>query len=145
MSDTLVRYLNRHIVSVVSSMPGYAGYLPGGIHRQVAPPNTAYPFLTMELAGGNDKYPLDTVGLQVVSGGLLILLKVHDLTADETNSAAAYLAVTAALSGGNNSGISGAYCTGREETPVDLPVVDGDNVYQQIGGTWRYWIDPITP
>lgn len=143
--DLKTRYLNRHIASLVIAMPSYATLLPGGIHRQIAPPNTAYPFMSMDYQGGVDKLPLNTVGLAVVSGGILLLLKVHDQSQDESDASNAYIAVCAALTAGNNLGTSGAYCCGNEETPVDLPNVVGDQVFQQIGGTWRYWVDPILP
>lgn len=140
MNQTLVRYGNIHIVTAVMAMANQASLLPGGIYRSVAPEGTPYPFAVMTYAGGSDKL---TIGDHIVGGGLLFQVKVVDKSSDDAPATNAYLAIQAAIYAANNSSVSGAYIAGQEETPLDLPVTEKDQLFQQIGGLWRFWIDPV--
>ena len=139
MTIPLTQYANIHIVSAVSGMAGFGTLLPGGIHRNVGPENIPYPFAVMSFTGGSD-----TLGFSVglIGGGLLYQIKIVDLGFDESRCTAAYAAVTDALNAANGSGVSGANVSGQEESPFDLPVTEQDRTYQQIGGNWRFWVDP---
>jgi len=139
MSTPLTHYANAHIVSAVANMAGFAALLPGGIHRNIGPENIPYPFAVMSFTGGSDTLAF-SIGL--VGGGLLYQIKVVDSGFDESRCTAAYAAITDALNGANGSGVSGAIVSGQEESPFDLPVTEQDRTYQQIGGNWRFWIDP---
>lgn len=136
----LTQFANAHIAGAIVSMPSFPSLLPGGIHRGVGPEGIAYPFAVMSYAGGADKNAFSS-GL--IGGGLLYQIKVMDRGQDESRAADAYAAITAALNAANNSSISGAYVSGQEESPLDLPVTERDQLYQQIGGNWRFWIDPV--
>jgi hypothetical protein len=81
-------------------------------------------------------------GPAIIGGGLLYQIKVIDMGHDESRAVAAYEAISAALQAANNSAVSGAVVSGQEESPLDLPVTENDQLYQQIGGNWRFWIDP---
>lgn len=140
MAQTLTRFANIHIVSAVMAMTNRASLLPGGIHRTMAPEGTPYPFAVMTYAGGSDKL---SIGDHIVGGGLLFQVKVVDRTADESAATAAYLGIQEALYAANNSSVSGAYVAGQEETPLDLPITEKDQQFQQIGSLWRFWIDPV--
>jgi len=137
----LTEYANTHIAFHVINMPSFATLLPGGIHRGVGPEGIAYPFAVMSYAGGSDKYAL-TEGVGI-GGGLVYQIKVVDIGLDESDAANAYEAISTALLAANSSNASGAYVAGQEESPLDLPVTEQDQTYQQIGGTWRFWIDPV--
>ncbi len=136
----LTEFANIHIAYTVINMPSYGALLPGGIHRGVGPEGIAYPFAVMTYAGGADKFAL-TEGM-AIGGGLVYQIKVVDMGLDESKAANAYEAIANALYAANNSSASGAYVTGQEEAPLDLPITERDQTFQQIGATWRFWIDP---
>ena len=136
----LTEYANIHIAFTVINMPLYDSLLPGGIHRGVGPEGIQYPFAVMTYSGGSDKFAL-TEGV-AVGGGLVYQIKVVDIGLDESKAANAYEAISMALIAANNSNASGAYVVGQEEAPLDLPITERDQTFQQIGGSWRFWIDP---
>jgi hypothetical protein len=141
-ADYLPSYANAHIAIAIVNMPGFAGLLPGGIHRNVGPPGIAYPFAVMAHAGGGNALAMNT-GESLVGGGLLYQIKVLVKGHDETPAVNAYVAMADALKAANNSTASGAVVAGQEESPLDLPVTENDQLYQQIGGNWRFWVDPV--
>lgn len=141
-TEYLPSFANAHIASAVVNMPSFGALLPGGIHRGVGPENIPYPFAVMAFASGVNGLALN-VGEQIIGGSLLYQIKVLDTGHDESRAVAAYEAIKAALLNANNSAVSGAVVSGQEETPLDLPVTERDTLYQQIGGTWRFWIDPV--
>jgi hypothetical protein len=136
----LTQYARAHIAGTIVGMPLSSVKLPGGIHGGVAPEETAYPFAVMSYAGGAD---INSFSSGLIGGGLLYQIKVVDIGGDEAKAATAYAAIAAALVAANNSPISGAYVAGQEESPFDLPLSERDQTFQQIGGNWRFWVDPI--
>lgn len=141
-ANYLPSYANAHIASAIVNMPNFATLLPGGIHRNLGPENTPYPFAVMTHAGGGNALAMNT-GESLIAGGLLYQLKVIDTGHDETRAVNAYVAMAAALKAANNSMASGAVVAGQEESPLDLPVTEQDQLFQQIGGNWRFWVDPV--
>lgn len=136
----LTQFANAHIASAVVNMPSFATLLPGGIHRAIGPENIAYPFAVMSYAGGADT---NSFSAGVIGGGLVYQIKVIDRGHDESRAAEAYAAISEALISENNSGASGAFISGQEELPLDLPITEKDQLFQQIGGQWRFWVDPV--
>lgn len=141
--NPLSYFLTKHILLTVRTMAGYGSALPGGVYKGVGPDNIPYPFAVFAYVSGSDKLALNSGSLVANGGGLLYQIKVVDQGYDEGAAVAAYNAIQVALKAANNTAGSGAYVTGQEEAPVDLPVTERDQVFQQIGGIWRFWVDPL--
>ena len=137
----------KHIVAVVRQMPDFATLLPGGIHRHVAPASATYPHLVMAYATGTD--------VQGFSGGFIgtgmdMLVKVIDKSNSAENAQGVFDAVESALLEHNGENMLirpgvfvGAFVTFDRLSPLDLPVVENDVIYQQIGRMFRVFVDNV--
>lgn len=144
MSLPLTDYVTLHLLATVRAIPMLGTVLPGGFYKAVGPNDIPYPFGVYSYSSGADKLAFNTNPIAVNGGGLLYQIKVIDRGYDEAKAVSGYAAIVAALKGANNSGASGAYVSAQEETPVDIPVFERDQMFQQIGGVWRFWVDPIS-
>ena len=130
--------VNRFIVAALKAQGDYASKLPGGIHNGSAPDKTAYPFLVFSHAGGNDTL---AVGVGIIGAGMVYLLKVIDR--NESDATADTVAEWAenALHSNNGLPVGGGWVYCQKETPFNLPTVEEDIKFQQVGGTFRFWAD----
>lgn len=136
-------YANRHITRVLEAHPDFATKLPGGIHRGVAPAQTASPFLIFAYSAGNDTLFINSQYHDSVAGsGLIYLIKVQD-EGNTSGTRASNVAewVEETLLAANGSNISGAYVYGQRIGPFSLPSPEGDSITQQEGATFRFWVD----
>lgn len=137
----------KHIVAIVRQMPDYGTLIPGGIHRQVAPPSASYPHLVMAYATGTD---VQGFSGGFVGSGMNLLVKVVDKSNSAETAQGAFDAVESALLARNGENVTirpgvdvGAFVTVDRLSPFDLPVVENDVIYQQVGRMFRVFVDNV--
>lgn len=135
-----VDYINKHIVSIISNAANYATNLPGGVWKAVAPNDITGRHLVFAYAGGQDVLAF---GGGYVGAGMEILLKVIDASPSDVNANVAFNWVESTLLGSNGSAVSGAYVWLDKLLPFELPIVEDDIIYQQVGRTFKAFVDPL--
>lgn len=133
-------YVHKHVVSVLKAATGYATQLPGGIWRNIAPAKVTGRHLIMAYSGGLD---VNAFSGGYVGAGMQLLLKVIDASESEINAVAAHDWLEAALQANNGSSVSGAYVYLDKLMPFNLPVVEDDIMFQQVGRTYNVFVDLI--
>jgi hypothetical protein len=142
-----------YIGQTLRPQPAFAARLPGGIHFSDAPRKTRYPFLRGITSGGDDLTELSS-GDAVIGGEQFWMLMVID-QADRIDRAAgltewiraslegatgAFVDVTVELSEGDPLTLRG-WVSCRKETSISSPVWQQGMPFQQVGGTYRFWVD----
>lgn len=135
-----VDYLNKHIVAIISNTPNYSTHLPGGVWKGVAPNDITGRHLVFAYAGGQDVLAFSG---GYVGAGMEVLLKVIDASPSDYNANVAFNWVESSLLGSNGSSVSGAYVWLDKLLPFDLPDIQDDITYQQIGRTFKAFVDPL--
>ena len=137
----ITNVVHKHIVSLLRSYPAYSTNLPGGIWKGIAPNNTLYPHLIMAYTSGLD---LVAFAGQYVGSGLEYLLKVIDASPSETKAVASFNWVETVLMENNGINASGlAYVHFDYLRPFNLPVVEDDTTFQQVGRSYKVFVDPL--
>lgn len=136
---------NKHIRAVLKQMANYSTLIPGGVWNQIAPDGTAYPHVVFAYATGTD--------IQGFSGGFIgtgmdMLIKVVDQSTSEERAQGVFSAVENALLARNGENVLirpgvfvGAFVTLDRRSPLNLPVVENDVIYQQVGRMFRVFVD----
>jgi hypothetical protein len=143
-NQPLTYFATKHLLAVARAVPSWSTLVPGGIYKGVGPDNIPYPFMVFSYVSGSDTLNLNTDPVALSGGGLLYQIKAVDRATTDEKAVGAYSALSAALRAANGSSVSGARVVGQEEGPFDLPVTEKDQLFQQIGGLWRFWIDPLS-
>jgi hypothetical protein len=130
--------VNRYIVASLKAQPDYATRLPGGVHNAVAPDRTAYPFLVFAHSGGNDT---NAFSVGIVGAGMSYLLKITDKSESDAIASSVAEWMENALHANNGLSIGGGWVYCQKENPFNLPTLEEDVKFQQVGGTFRFWAD----
>jgi hypothetical protein len=134
-------YVHKHIAAILRPAPGYAEKLPGGIHRGVAPRKVGNNrHLVVAYAGGLD-VPAFSGGF--VGSGMEYLLKVMDASESETAAQDAAKWVEDLLMASSGSNVSGAFVYFEKLRPFNLPVVEDDVIWQQVGRMFSTFVDYV--
>lgn len=136
----LPTYIGRFLGTNLRAVPGFAAALPGGVWRGVAPQSATYPFLTFDLVSGSSKFAVDSNGNEI-GGNLSYLLKVTDRadSAERVYAGAAWLLEAIATISG--AVVLDGHVYGEEIAPYDSAFLEGEVRYQQIGGTYQFYVD----
>lgn len=134
-----VGYFHKHIAIIVKGATGYATKLPGGVWQAIAPDKVAYPFLTVSMVEG-----MDTLTFGGYAGaGITFLLKIMDKGNSEVRAQETLVWLQNLLEENDGSPVSGAYVWVDRQRPYNLPVIEDDQRYQQVGRFYRVFVDPI--
>lgn len=132
-------YLHKHIVAALTTAPSYATHLPGGIHRGVAPQKVGQQrHLVMSYTEGLD---VQAFGGGFLGTGMDFLVKVMDCSETEELAVAALNWVETTLLAANGSTASGAAVWMDRNRPFSLPVVEDDQIWQQVGRSFTVFVD----
>lgn len=132
--------VHRFIVKTLNNSPDVDTMLPGGVHRSIAPDGAAYPHLIFAYASGMD---VNAFGGGYVGSGVQYLLKVLDASESETRAVASFNWVETTLLAASGSPIldTGEYVWLDKRSPFNLPVVEDDETYQQVGRFYTIFVD----
>lgn len=132
-------FLHKHIVAALSQSQQFAGHLPGGIHRGIAPQKVGQQrHLIMAYTEGLDVLAF---GGGFLGTGMDFLLKVLDCSESEENAVSAMNWVETTLLAANGSTASGAAVWMDRNRPFSLPVVEDDQIWQQVGRSFTVFVD----
>ncbi len=132
--------VHKHIVAVINSYPERTTHLPGGVWRGVAPQKAGYPHLVIAYAGG-----LDVLAFSggYAGSGMEYLLKVVDASPSETRAVNSASWLEDILMENNLTNLTGlGYVSFDKLRPFNLPDVQDDITYQQVGRTYKVFVDP---
>jgi hypothetical protein len=136
----ITNVVHRHIVALLKADPDYSTFLPGGIWKGVAPNKAGYPHLVMVYTSGMDHMAFAG---QYVGSGLEYLLKVIDASPSETKAVASFEWLENVLMENNGSNATGeANVYFDYLRPFNLPDVQDDVTYQQVGRSYTVFVDP---
>lgn len=140
MDRTETGYFHKHIVSIIRDAPDGGIMLPGGVHRGVGPPKVSYPFLVMAYIEGNDVLRFSG---GYAGSGLRYLLKIVDKSGSENRAQGVLVWLDELIRENNGSGVSGAAVWIDRVGLYNLPVVEDDTLFQQVGRYYSAFVDPI--
>lgn len=136
----LTTYIGRFLAVNLKAVPGFATVLPGGIWRGVAPEGAAYPFLTYEYVSGSSKLVVDSTET-AIGGNLNYLLKVTDRSESSVKAQDGAAWVNEAIASITGAAVLDGYVYAEETNPYDSSTIEGEVRYQQIGGTYAFYVD----
>jgi hypothetical protein len=136
----LTAYVANFLSTKLKDVPGFVAALPGGVHRGVAKAMTPYPFLTFEYVAGASK-PAVLSDEDVIGGNLLYLLRVTDKSDSAVKAQEGAGWLSTALSSLSGASVLGGFVYCEEVQPYDMAPLEQDVRYQQIGGTYRFYVD----
>lgn len=136
----LTTYIAKFLSTTLPGVAGFSAALPGGVWRGVAPESAIYPFLTYQMVSGDSKLTVDSVGHEV-GGTLLYLLKATDRSDSSVKAQDAAGWLVGAIAEASGSAVLGGFVYGEEVSPYDMGFLEGEVRYQQIGGTYRFYVD----
>lgn len=136
----LPTYIGKFLGTTLKGVSGFSAALPGGVWRGVAPQSAIYPFLTYDMVSGDSKLAVDSNGHEI-GGNLLYLLKVTDRSDSSVKAQDAAGWLVGAIAEVSGSAVLGGFVYGEELSPYDMGFLEGEVRYQQIGGTYRFYVD----
>ena len=139
-SIALPTYISRFLGTNLKAVPGFASALPGGVWRGIAPRSASYPYLTFELVNGTSKLTVDSAGGEI-GGNLRYLLKVTDQSDSSTKAQDGASWLQSALNLITGAAVLDGYVYVEEVAPYDAGFLEGEVRYQQVGGTYQFYVD----
>ena len=136
----LTTYVGRFLGTNLRAVPGFAAALPGGVWRGIAPEGAAYPFLTYEYVSGTSKLTVDSTG-NAIGGNLSYLLKVTDRSDSSVKAQDGAAWVNEAIASITGAAVLDGWVYAEETNPYDSSTIEGEVRYQQIGGTYLFYVD----
>lgn len=138
MSAVEITVAERWIYSVLAADGALTAAAPGGIHSELAPAGTAYPFVVFQWMGADDVYGTGATRIMVRP---LYLVKAVGTGTSKIALETAARRVDALLHQKSNITLAtGEVLASHREAPFSLATLENGIQYRHLGGLYRLYI-----